>query len=288
MKCPCCNNLNLVNIGAVPVAKTFNGSENKVAAEVVSSLFRCESCKLVFKNPKIKNSDAIALYNNSNIQQYKIPYRIDHHAVLKIISQLKPSSVLDFGCYTGDLLSEISEDVTKYGVEINNAAAKLAADRSNGIIVENIESLKDKVDCIVLCDVIEHLDNPANALLNFKNYLNDSGIIVITTGNSDHWFSRILGCRWYYSSNAEHISFINPRWLNWFCDSYSFNLLELKYIRYEKKSLTKVVYDMAKSLLYLISAQGYIYLQNFGKGGRGIPGLSAWRDHLVIVLEKKY
>ena len=287
IECPSCRAESCKRIGPAPTSPTFNGQATEATKRMLSVLYRCTTCALHFKNPRISNTDAISLYDNGNTLQYYIPNRNDHREILTQISELKPKSILDFGCYTGDLLSKIENSTSKYGIEVNTAAADLAVKKSGASIMAGIHELRSKVECIILCDVIEHLDDPAATIMELNEYLNVDGYIILTTGNCKHWYSSISGSSWYYSSNAEHISFISPSWLEWFCKkNEAFSLHRIRSFRYEQKLPLKILYDILKSLIYSTSPSIYRKVQDRKNGDHGIPGLSAWRDHMIVVLKK--
>jgi len=49
--------------------------------------------------------------------------------------------------------------------------------------LENLKKLNKKFNVIVAGEIIEHLENPGLFLDNIKNFLNDDGILIITTPN---------------------------------------------------------------------------------------------------------
>jgi SAM-dependent methyltransferase len=52
-------------------------------------------------------------------------------------------SVLDFGCYSGDFLAALPDTLRKFGVEVNAAAAAVAAQRAGARVERALESFGD-------------------------------------------------------------------------------------------------------------------------------------------------
>ena len=91
---------------------------------------------------------------------------------------------LDIGCregYQTRLLEDMGFNVTSIDV---------TKDFDNCIIMDANEKLEfgdDEFDLVWCSEVIEHLDNPAKSLSEFRRVLKQSGKLIITTPNSYCW-----------------------------------------------------------------------------------------------------
>lgn len=102
-------------------------------------------------------------------------------------------NVLEVGCDCGATLYEIGQHYKNgkmYGLEINEAAAKIASFHSE-VISGNIESEdlkyeKDFFDYIIFGDVLEHLHDPLKTIKYIKGFLKPGGYIVANIPNVMH------------------------------------------------------------------------------------------------------
>lgn len=120
-----------------------------------------------------------------------------HEAVVScIVSRLPPSAaVLDLGAYTGALIrrlrdagfpnvagADLADHLTEPGVPFVQCDFNAAfADAFDGQLF----------DCISVCEVIEHLDDPRRFLAECRKLLNDGGLVVISTPNIAFFEGRI-------------------------------------------------------------------------------------------------
>jgi len=110
----------------------------------------------------------------------------------------KNLNVVEIGCGTGK---------TSFAISKNGAKNVLAMDYSKNAILEaktkfsntNLEykvgsfgDIKEKCDCFVLQEVIEHTDNPREILILLYKWLNNNGKIVITCPS----FINVRGIVW--------------------------------------------------------------------------------------------
>jgi SAM-dependent methyltransferase len=134
------------------------------------------------------------------------------------ISLIEPNStqsdiiLLDLGCSSGEFTIQVAEKLnTKkiYGIEINNEKGKKAKDK--GIVVYNSDlnkpfPIKDEsIDVIVASNVIEHLVDTDNFIMEIYRTLKPNGYAIISTDNLASWhniFSLILG----FQPNTAQIS----------------------------------------------------------------------------------
>ncbi|HRZ85790.1 MAG TPA: class I SAM-dependent methyltransferase [Candidatus Paceibacterota bacterium] len=100
--------------------------------------------------------------------QVKFLRPIRMNAIIKILSKLPAGSILDIGCMDDYLLKELNNqfgDKFEYsGIDDN---PKL---ENNNIVKQNVEQISKnkKYDIIICTEVLEHLDNPVDAIKKLK------------------------------------------------------------------------------------------------------------------------
>lgn len=113
-----------------------------------------------------------------------------------IINTIKPNStVLEFGPYKGRMTKYLKERLNckVFAVELDKDAAEICSKYTEKIIIGDIEKyvwLKEfeniKFDNIIFADVLEHLINPKEVLMNAKSLLKEDGSINISVPNITH------------------------------------------------------------------------------------------------------
>ena len=169
----------------------------------------CKGCGFVAYD--ITQEKLISMYVNSDHNQTrkfsgtkddqtkmnKIPY---HRRFMgKFLEEKKDLSILDFGCSTGYVLNMCREeyghkDIT--GIELNPAHAEYGRNTFGIDIheVTTIDEFKKKVpgkkfDLIICFAVLEHLLDPVDRMMEFRDLLNDGGHAYIMV---PLWFNGLL------------------------------------------------------------------------------------------------
>ena len=133
-------------------------------------------------------------------------------------------SVLDVGCVGQDysyknplwLHKRISKVCSKIdGVDINQMGIDEL--KGMGISVYHADELtktSNKYDVILMADVIEHVNDPVEFLKFYSPFLDDNGVIIITTPNA-HGVRNLTSIlvRNDYSLNPEHTFWFCPKTL---------------------------------------------------------------------------
>ena len=99
--------------------------------------------------------------------------------------------LLDVGCGAGALGSTVKtrQDCFYCGVEPDDHSAADAYRRLDRVYHTSIEffnepDLLGSFDCVILSDVIEHTHDPLSVILTCLDYLNDSGIVILSVPTS--------------------------------------------------------------------------------------------------------
>jgi 2-polyprenyl-3-methyl-5-hydroxy-6-metoxy-1,4-benzoquinol methylase len=132
----------------------------------------------------------------------KIDKFSSHSLIVKELGKFNLSNkqILDIGCHTGVLLSRLRQATdgssSYYGADLDDNLEK-----EFGFIdftkCDLNEKELDKVfknnsfDVVILADILEHLVDPWESLLNVKKILKPGAKIAVSLPNSGHWFFRI-------------------------------------------------------------------------------------------------
>jgi len=166
---------------------------NFIRGDIKYSLYECPECKVQFWLPKI----AVA---KEWYEEKGNPYRIRDLTELRISrgyhklflkrykDSLKGKKLLDLGCGTGEFLAEVEKRGCEvFGLDFDREAIKIAKKRFN---LKNIYAMSfeeffqkenmPKFNMITFFEVIEHLPDPADFILNVKKLLKPSGKIVLS------------------------------------------------------------------------------------------------------------
>jgi SAM-dependent methyltransferase len=291
-KCRTCGAGAVRKVGPLPDVWEFAGSRQSVPIPG-GNLWRCQSCGLAFRHPLLEPSVYERLYQDGKTDLWDWEDRQDFALIGRHIATLPPGlDVLDIGCYTGQLLASLPGHHRLYGVEPNDAAARIATERGVRVIAASFKDLarvEQSFDVITACDVIEHVPDPLEFLSELGARLRPGGRLMISTGNSDAWLWRLLRSRYWYSYFPEHISFVGSRWFKLMPGRVRLRLLQLVPFNYRTVEIS------AASLLPLLGAGLYacsprlcrIVRRMIGSGRNADgppPGCGASRDHIFCVL----
>ena len=104
---------------------------------------------------------------------------------------------LDVGCSNGTLGEQIklnNKNVTVHGIEIHDEMGNIAKTKLDRVFIGNAEDEignlrvnKNKYDCIIFADILEHLLNPWAVLTEAKSLLNYNGKIIASIPNINYY-----------------------------------------------------------------------------------------------------
>lgn len=111
--------------------------------------------------------------------------------VEKTLELAEGDKVLDIGCYIGYmsyLLAKKHKEVTgidilSHNIQIAEEKFKLSNLRFMVMEAENLSFPNETFDCIILTEVIEHIENPMDLLKRIHALLRPDGFLIISTPN---------------------------------------------------------------------------------------------------------
>ena len=175
------------------------------------SVFQCPKCALAFTHPR---PEAIAdQYDESYFGLYRRrrEFRLRRgDARCRTIELIKaPGRVLDIGCSLGYFVEAANaRGWQASGVEISpyasEEARKLGLDVRTGTL-EEASYADGSFDCVTMWDVLEHVPDPTQHMLEVRRILADGGLVVIGTPDLGHRMFRAKRERWRHLKPAEHI-----------------------------------------------------------------------------------
>ncbi|MGL1930801.1 MAG: class I SAM-dependent methyltransferase [Desulfotalea sp.] len=164
-------------------------------------------------------------YEDEELNFFKLKASLLSRKVFQLL-QARPNSnmkMLDVGCGEGWLLSEFHKsgiqvvglDFSIHGIEKFNPDLVPSFEQGNiyKLLSEKVNS-KETFDIITLANVVEHVTDPVQLLLEIKKILSDSGILVITVPNDFSHLHKILLDKEFISKEwwlayPDHLSYFN-------------------------------------------------------------------------------
>ncbi len=257
-------------------------------------IIKCNICNLYFKDYMPNNNELNAFYNSLGDGEWNYQQVHPHEKYLKDILKNLPdnSSVLDVGCNTGRLLSEETERLNCFGVEINRNAAKIAESAGIKIIADKIENdnLGDnKYDVVTLVDVFEHLNDPLPFLNQLVNSLKPKGKLYIFTGRTDCLPSCLCGSYYWYYKPAQHLIFLNNEYIKWYEKNNQNIKVSVIPMRHFYSNLQISIYQISWLIAWRFFSPNSPYrifsIRRLAKMKEPFM-VTSWKDHVFFIMEK--
>lgn len=172
-----------------------------------------------------------------NVDLFRNIFKKRYNLISKFI--INPNRVLDIGCSNGVFL-DLYQNSETWGVEPSESGYEIK-DLRHKITHEYFEDAdlpKNYFDLVIMNHTLEHLKRPSEVLTKIKTLLKKDGIVFIDVPNVGSLSSKILGKKWPYLLPDEHL---------W---------------QFDKKSITKLVYDAGFKVLHWESRSGIFEYAN--------------------------
>ena len=120
-------------------------------------------------------------------------------------------SLLDVGASFGHFLNAAGRAYDAYGIEVNARAVTWSRDHFDvknfvGSVYEMPPEIPRPLRVVTAWDVIEHLDDPREALAACRKQLQPGGWLFLSTPDAGSVPAHLLGKRWYYQDPVQHIN----------------------------------------------------------------------------------
>ena len=142
----------------------------------------------------------------------------------------RPGRVLDVGCATGDFLKAAQRHGWEaVGVDPSPARehALAAGLPIVGRTIDDADVDTQSIDLVTFWDVLEHLQDPVQALRRAAALLVPDGIVAATVPNAGSAVAKISGRRWFgYKTAGEHLQFFTASTVRRAFQSAGFEVVE--------------------------------------------------------------
>lgn len=192
--------------------KLFEGYDRLHGGPGRFAVYQCRLCGTLYLNPRPAPEDRELYYPDDYVpyasgrylsawQQWNLRYAVSKQ-VRAITSRIPDvGRALDVGCATGDFLGAIrNEGWRVQGVELNPQIAAFAQQTIGGKVFAG--SLLEAAysdhtfDLVTFWDVLEHLADPRQALVEAARITRPSGSLVLSLPNPRSLEARMFGTNW--------------------------------------------------------------------------------------------
>ncbi|MFN0049480.1 MAG: class I SAM-dependent methyltransferase [Cytophagales bacterium] len=278
-KCACCQSEE-INLFATNVdyLKPVYYSTTEIQLSNTVELWRCQSCKSVFIQNAICESDSINLYSfGESSKRWNNEMTFFEEKTTQLIKLILPyltnkEAVLDIGCSTGRLLdfAKINGSKQTFGIEFSIESQNICVQKGH-LMINEIADFKETFDTVFAFDLIEHTYNVPGFLSGISNALKKDGILIVLTGNPHAFTAQLLKNNWWYYCFPEHVVFPSKQF---YANLKDFDLVNYAKV-YNGKSYTGNLTKLFFKLIYYFRLNGkYIGLPSFVK------------DHHLVILRK--
>jgi len=161
---------------------------------------QCRGCGLWFVNPQPTVEELRQFYARyDDGEQWRNGEEHFNRGIRRAIRRIRPSgTVLDIGCGSGNFLRCMKEvGFSVFGIEPSESGSQFAREEHaieiyHGMIEDYFAAHRGrKFDVITLLNVLEHLTNPAQTLLQLRQILSADGVLAIVV--PDARFHDLIG-----------------------------------------------------------------------------------------------
>lgn len=207
--------------------------------KLVDQLVQCNSCSLIYVNPRISTTLSFKGYQNAvdtrhheqdsyRIRSFKTALRKINKIVDLFTGVEGPSTFLDVGCAGGAFPKAIKDlNFRVIGLEPSKYLSEHARNQYEldvrAITLEEFSLDKPKFDVVSLWDVLEHLSDPKQTLVRLHSMLPKEGLLILNLPMVDTFPARVMGSRWPFYLNV-HIYYFTMKTITTLLDETGFEV----------------------------------------------------------------
>lgn len=218
-------------------------------------LFSCPQCTLRFRLPLPSATAILSHYTLRASTAYGTSsHRPVWRRVSRLLSDAPTKSILDVGCFRGDMLHWLGPEWDRYGIEPSRAARSVAQARGIkllGSAIEDPETHLPSLGAVTLIDVVEHLPSPVKVLQRLSHALLPGARVVIFTGDTAALSWRLSGNSYWYSALPEHVTFFRRSWFEWAAPRYGYRVGRILRLPHDPASISRRLVEGLQNLAFL-------------------------------------
>jgi 2-polyprenyl-3-methyl-5-hydroxy-6-metoxy-1,4-benzoquinol methylase len=141
-----------------------------------------------------------------------------------------PGKVIEVGCAAGFFLNVCrAAGWETQGVELSDYASQFAREQLKLDVItgtlDDAPFAPNSAELVTLFDVIEHVPDPKLTLQQSAALLKPGGLLVISTGDVESLFSRIMGARWRLIT-YDHLFYFSVKTLSQYLESVGLEVVQ--------------------------------------------------------------
>lgn len=297
LACPGCKSKKYIFCGKKTQGLSIE-INNSAYIQTEYKIKECKICGLLYRDKTLNFKAFKKYYKEISFKKWENskPFP-NERVILKTLKNLPwGSSILDFGCSSGRLLSTLSNNYLKYGFEPNKKAALEA--KKKGIKLFSFckkYEQKKRFDFILLVDVFEHLQNPTFVLKTLLKKIKPNGQLLICTGLADHFQCRKNPAEFWYFRNIEHVLMLTKSYAEWFSRKNNVKIIKWEKVRHYNWKIPDIFYAFisewafwkfrtsSKNMKKILRLIPFIKKAEKWKLA---PGNPFHKDHVILLLKK--
>lgn len=209
--CPVCDNPNLAETDMV-----VPGGPILRCSRCSHLMAGCPEALFTNANDKWDSSEGTMPGERSERRHVVRISRILKSAAGALAAEPSSLQLLDVGCSSGSVL-RVARDLGFAVKGVEPAVQAAAAACSSGFdvfqgVLQDAHYEDGQFDLVTLFEVIEHLRNPKELLLEIRRILRPGGLLVLSTGNVESWTCAFQKERWQFFDIYKlggHVSFFS-------------------------------------------------------------------------------
>lgn len=245
--CRCCNNKNLKKIWELKNTPLAGGFLKSITDAIYErhyplTLMYCNNCYSAFVKEIVMENKLFTNINNNGYFYYssQIPSLVEHfknlYNYVKTNYNINEKKIMEIGCNDGVFLNNFSKtDNLKYLIGIDPSETIQKINDPNIIKINDFFNSKNttqiikeygKMDYVVACNCLAHIDDINDIFNNLKLILNDDGIIIMEV----HYVKNICESMNFDFIYHEHMSYYSINGIYNICKNNNLYLDNVEHI----------------------------------------------------------